>query len=96
MENIYGVTQGSVIGPMLFILDVNDNNLFVDCDFIKLFADDTLLIGGDCNLVAAIAKMNKTLAEVEEYLGINKLKLKGMTTRHKCIFVDRDKIDLYY
>lgn len=41
-----------MIGPLLFILYVNDINLFVD---------DTLLIKSDFNLDVAITNMNKIL-----------------------------------
>lgn len=44
--------RGSMIGPLLFILYVNDINLFVD---------DTLLIKSDFNLDVAITNMHNIL-----------------------------------
>ena len=34
-----GVTQGSILGPLIFLIDVNDMPQCVDCDLF-LYADD--------------------------------------------------------
>jgi hypothetical protein len=41
-ENISGVPQGSVLGPLLFLLYVNDIHRGIEAD-CRLYADDTLL-----------------------------------------------------
>ncbi len=40
----YGMTQGSILGPSLFTLYVNDKPLHVKQCYITLYADDTLLL----------------------------------------------------
>ena len=56
LEICSGIVQGSDIGPLLFVLFINDIiEIFSDCNCVcKLFADDvkmyaTLDVNDDCN-----------------------------------------------
>jgi len=85
MQNNLGVPQGSVLGPLMFILYINDMiKVFSKCK-VRLFADDTLIyIIGD-NLEELINILNEELENVSKWLQINKLKLNTKKTKYMMI-----------
>ncbi|CAB3995413.1 Hypothetical predicted protein, partial [Paramuricea clavata] len=80
-----GVPQGSILGPLLFLIYINDlpNNELVSDG--SLFADDTNLTFADSNPDKLISVLNDDLKTLQNWLNLNKLSLNAIKT--KCMFM---------
>ena len=99
-----GVPQGSVLGPLLFLLYMNDLANFVPEFFTILFADDTSLsLAGD-NYEHLLVNFNFLLNKVTKWLRANLLSLnvgktkyflfnkKGESIKHGKVFMDNQEV----
>ena len=59
-----GVPQGSVLGPLLFLLCINDIYNVIPNAKVKLFADDTNLFLYNKNLASRFGSANENLQEL--------------------------------
>jgi hypothetical protein len=71
----HGVPQGTVLGPLLFNLYVNDIIKYVNHCNISLFADDTMLYKSGKDVYTIINQINDDLRNIHSYLCNNSLSI---------------------
>ena len=82
----YGVPQGSILGPLLFILYTND--LFAQLpsdDSLYMYADDTLILSTGKTEDEAVRISQEKLDIVTSWCRKNKLTINKSKTKHMCI-----------
>ena len=85
----HGVPQGSVLGPLLFLIYINDLHYAIQNSKTNLFADDTCLLSSDSNLQDLETKINSDLIKLSSWLRANKISLNVMKTE---VLLFRSKI----
>ena len=79
---IHGVPQGSILGPILFLIYINDIvNVSDNVDFI-LFADDTNLFKSGNKLANVCDELCQELRKLHTWFNINKLSLNIAKTNY--------------
>jgi len=73
MEVIYGVPQGSILGPILFLLFINDLPMCLESSYCNLFADDTIIYNQSHEIADAQQKLQNDLKNLESWFNNNNL-----------------------
>ena len=107
MEIDCGIPQGSCLGPLLFIIYLNDFEHCLEHSRANMYADDTEITISSNNQVELIEKAQAELLNIAEWMRINKLSLNPTKTEYMIldhprrrknrellpqVFINREKI----
>ena len=77
-----GVPQGSVLGPLFFILYINDVQHAIKNSNVQLYADDTVIHTAGNDMTQTVDKLQLDLNRFADWCNANKLSLNVSKTKH--------------
>ena len=90
---LHGVPQGSVLGPLLFIIYINDIYLSILNSSTYLFADDTGILNSNDNPKHIEKQLNKDLNSLFKWLCANKISL-NVTKTEVVLFKQTERLNM--
>ena len=84
-EIVCGVPQGSILGPLMFLLYINDLPECLKNTTPGMYADDTQIYVSSASFSELVTKLNQDLENIVKWLSRNKLQLH--TKKTKAMFI---------
>ena len=91
-ELLMGIIQGSCLGPLLFIIFINDLPSFLKNLKAKLFADDTTIIFSGNSLEELNSKLKNGILSLNEWCKHNRLYINWNKTF--IMFINNKRVEL--
>ena len=87
-----GTAQGSILGPLIYIIYVNDVlNLLADKDNMYLYADDMLIMSNHMNVEIMLTDLQDKINRIYKWCLANKLTINESKTKY--MIVSTRKVD---
>ena len=87
-----GIPQGTILGPLLFLLYINDLPNCLSNSQPRMYADDTHLTYAENDICSIEASLNQDLSNINRWLIANKLTL-NMTKTEFMLIGSRQKLN---
>ena len=91
----YGVPQGSILGPILFSIYINDLPLYISSN-CELFADDTTLHNTHKHANSVCAELQKDLLKLETWAKLNHMALHPQKSKFMLITTRQKRQNINY